>query len=144
MRGSLHRELLEKWGAEVMARAVVLLKKVVSITNRAHYVNITCDNLVSIYRVEEERHGEAARGGCQCSGIREREELPPFAQGKGRHPSVSLSRSALSLPLPAARLPHPVQSPSLTAEAQLFLASPGGIGSGRTGEVKRMAAEDVP
>ena len=40
MRGSLHRELLEKLGAEVMAGAAVLLRKVVSLTDRAQYVNI--------------------------------------------------------------------------------------------------------
>ena len=39
MQGSLHRELLEKWGAEVMAGAAVLLRKVVSLTDRAQYVN---------------------------------------------------------------------------------------------------------
>ena len=91
--------------------AVVLLRKVVSLTDRAQYVNITCDNLVSIYRGEREARVVTSVMGKQlvevASRIRQREELPPLAQGKGRHPLVSLSRNALSLPLPAARLPHP-------------------------------------
>ena len=41
-------------GAEVIAGAAVLLRKVVSLTDRAQYVNITCDNLVSIYRGKSE------------------------------------------------------------------------------------------
>ena len=95
---------------------VVLLSKVVSLAARTQYVNITCDNLVSIYRGEREARVMTSVMGKQleeiASMIRQREELPPLAQGKGRHPPVSLSRSALSLPLHAARLPHPVQSHS--------------------------------
>ena len=94
----------------------MLLRKVVLLTDRAQYVNITCDNLVSIYRGEREARVMTSIMEKQleeiASMIRQREELPPLAQGKGRHPPVSLSRSALSLPLPAARLPHPVQSHS--------------------------------
>ena len=68
-------------------------------TDRAQYVNITCDNLVSIYRGKSEARVVRSVMGKRleevASRIREREEFPPLAQGKGRHPPVSLSRSAL-------------------------------------------------
>ena len=87
VRGSLHREVLEKWGADVTAGAVLLLRNVVVLlTDRAQYVNITCDNLVSIYRGEREARVVTSVMGKQleevASKISQREELPPLTQGR--------------------------------------------------------------
>lgn len=50
VEGSLHREVLEKHGKEVGPGTVLLLRNVVVLlANKTQYVNITCDNLVSIY-----------------------------------------------------------------------------------------------
>ena len=116
VRGSLHREVLEKWGGEVTAGAVLLLRNVVVLlTDRAQYVNITCDNLVSIYRGEQEARVVRSVTGEQLEEaarrIGERGELAASShQGEGRQHPVTLPRSVLRPPLPAARPPQPVQS----------------------------------
>ena len=102
----------------------MLLRKVVLLTDRAQYVNITCDNLVSIYRGEREARVVTSVMGKQleevASRIRQREELPPLAQGKGRHPLVSLS-------LPAASACPSLQPgcPILRADQESFSIEPG-------------------
>ena len=70
--------------------AVVLLSKVVSLAARTQYVNITCDNLVSIYRGEREARVVTSVMGKQleevASMIRQR-GAPPSHPGEGQTPS---------------------------------------------------------
>ena len=52
--GILHKDVLENYGDVVQVNSVLLLRKVaVIVTARKQYVNISCDNLVAVYKDSE-------------------------------------------------------------------------------------------
>jgi len=55
--GSIHRDVIEQFGADVHVGSVLVLRNVVVLTTvKNHYVNITANNLVSIYKPEKVAH----------------------------------------------------------------------------------------
>lgn len=64
VHGTLHREVWEQYGGQLLPGSVLVLRQVgvlsTGITARRHYLNVTCNNIISIYSniVQEENDGQ--------------------------------------------------------------------------------------